>query len=60
MIEFINPAKSRFKDYLKKELGVPEIPTSLERLSKLGFNPKLTFDVGAYKGDFTNLCLQYF
>lgn len=52
--------KSRIKNYLSKKLGVPEIPTSLERLCKLEFKPKLIFDVGAYKGDFANLCLKYF
>jgi hypothetical protein len=52
--------RQKIRQYLTKKLGVPEIPTSLERLSKLGFKPSQVFDVGAYKGDFTNLCLKYF
>lgn len=34
------------------------IETSLMRIAKLGFNPELIFDVGAYQGDFTKFCLQ--
>ena len=52
--------KQKIKQYLIKKLGVPEIPSSLERLANLGFQPKQIFDVGAYKGDFTELCLKYF
>lgn len=52
--------KQKIKQYLTQKLGVPEIPSSLERLANLGFQPKQIFDVGAYKGDFTKLCLKYF
>jgi len=52
--------RQKIRQYLTKKLGVPEIPTSLERLSELGFKPTQVFDVGAYKGDFANLCLKYF
>ena len=52
--------QQQIKKYLTKKLGVPEIPSSLERLSKLSFQPNQIFDVGAYKGDFANLCLKYF
>ena len=52
--------KQKIKQYLIKKLGVREIPSSLERLANLGFQPKQIFDVGAYKGDFTELCLKYF
>ena len=52
--------KQKIKQYLIKKLGVREIPSSLERLANLGFQPKQIFDVGAYKGDFTELCLKCF
>ena len=51
------PIKQQIKQYLIKKLGVPEISSSLERLSKLNFQPNQIFDVGAYRGDFANLCL---
>ena len=54
------PIKQQIKQYLIKKLGVPEISSSLERLSKLNFQPNQIFDVGAYRGDFANLCLKYF
>jgi len=52
--------KQQIRQYLTKKLGLPEITTSLERIAKLGFNPNQIFDVGAYKGDFANLCFKYF
>ncbi len=52
--------KQKIRQYLAKKLGLPEIPTSLERLAKLGFNPNQVFDVGAYRGDFADLCVKYF
>lgn len=52
--------KQKIRQYLTKKLGVPEISTSLERLSKLNFQPNQIFDVGAYRGDFAELCLKYF
>lgn len=52
--------KQTIKQYLIKKLNVPEIPSSLERLSKLSFQPNQVFDVGAYRGDFADLCLKHF
>ena len=52
--------KQKIKQYLIKKLGVPEIPSSLERLANLGFNPSQIFDVGAYRGDFADLCIKNF
>lgn len=48
---------TQLRDYLSERLGVPEIPSSLERISKQGFKPNLIFDVGAYKGDFARICM---
>ncbi|MEH1863703.1 MAG: FkbM family methyltransferase [Nostoc sp.] len=52
--------RKNIRQYLSRKLQVPEIPNSLERLAKLGFKPTHIFDVGAYQGDFTNLCIKYF
>lgn len=37
---------------------IPDQRVSLGRLKILGFTPELIFDVGAYHGDFTQLCLD--
>lgn len=36
---------------------IPDQQVSLERLKKNGFKPALIFDIGAYKGEFTAVCL---
>jgi FkbM family methyltransferase len=52
--------KQKIRKYLTKKLGVPEIPLAIERLTNLGFNPTQIFDVGAYRGDFADLCIKHF
>lgn len=37
---------------------IPDAFKSLERMKKLGFTPRSVFDVGAYQGDFTAMCLD--
>ena len=37
---------------------IPDQETSLMRLKNLGFKPKSVFDIGAYHGDFSKLCLK--
>lgn len=37
---------------------VPDPEVSFHRLKKLGFSPQIIFDVGAYQGDFAELCLK--
>lgn len=54
----INQLRSKLRGYLARRLGVPSIPFSLERLRKIGFSPDLVFDVGAYRGEFAQLCLR--
>ncbi|NUN63524.1 FkbM family methyltransferase [Pseudanabaena biceps] len=46
------------RSYLANRLGIPEIPVALNRLSKLGFQPRHIFDVGAYEGEFAQCCMQ--
>lgn len=37
---------------------VPDQQVSLERLRNLGFVPELVYDIGAYHGNFTQMCLD--
>lgn len=37
---------------------IPDPEVSLRRLNTLGFVPKTIFDVGAYQGDFAQMCLN--
>lgn len=37
---------------------IPDALKSLERIKSLGFRPQIIFDVGAYQGDFTGMCLD--
>jgi FkbM family methyltransferase len=48
--------KRAVRHRLAQRLGVPEIPTALERLRANGFMPQCIFDVGAYSGEFARLC----
>ncbi|MEH2348520.1 MAG: FkbM family methyltransferase [Nostoc sp.] len=52
--------RKKIRQYLSRKLQAPEITNALERLAKLGFKPTQIFDIGAYQGDFTNLCIKYF
>ena len=48
--------RTNVRDALARRLGVPEIPTAMERLARQGLAPALVFDVGAYVGDFAMTC----
>lgn len=37
---------------------IPDQRISFERLKELGFSPELIFDIGAYQGDFSSMCLE--
>ncbi|WNZ27308.1 FkbM family methyltransferase [Leptolyngbya sp. NK1-12] len=50
--------RSKVRKYLTRKLDVPEISLALERLSHIGFQPQQIFDVGAYRGDFAQICLH--
>lgn len=44
----------KWKRYIKRELfQVPETESSLRRMKRLGFNPAVAIDVGAYVGEWT-------
>lgn len=49
--------RRRLRAALERRLGLPTIPIALDRLKRLGFEPGLVFDVGAYRGDFARLAL---
>lgn len=46
---------SSFKNKLKEKLGVPDQEYTFKRLKKLGYQPKLVLDIGAYEGNWANL-----
>jgi FkbM family methyltransferase len=48
------------KDRLKRRYSVPDMEWSLGNLARLGFDPRCTFDVGAYEGHWTELCKTIF
>jgi FkbM family methyltransferase len=48
--------RSWLRSRLARRLHLPEIPVAMERLARLGFEPEVVFDVGAYRGEFTLLC----
>lgn len=47
---------ARFKEALKKDLGVPSMERSLAALQANGFSPRVVIDIGAYKGEWTVFC----
>jgi FkbM family methyltransferase len=49
-----------FKESIRRKAGVPDIFFSIERLKKIGFNPKQIIDVGAYEGEWTRKCAKIF
>jgi FkbM family methyltransferase len=46
------------KRRLKDHLGVPSVRTSLVALRRNGFSPKVVLDIGAYRGEWTQLCKE--
>lgn len=52
----VSRLRSLLRDRLARRLGVPAIGTAMARLSDQGFSPELIFDVGAYHGEYAQLC----
>jgi FkbM family methyltransferase len=48
--------KSRLKGFLR----IPDMEFSLQRLSRVGFRPKATVDIGANHGDWSRMCRRVF
>jgi FkbM family methyltransferase len=48
------------KDQVKSRLGVPSIEATLTRMKKIGFQPGIIVDIGAYAGEFTTLVKNVF
>jgi len=43
----------KIKENLLHKLGVPHMFWSIRNIRKLGFNPKVIYDIGAYQGEWT-------
>ncbi|MCA9035708.1 MAG: FkbM family methyltransferase [Planctomycetaceae bacterium] len=54
----ISAIRQRLRKYLANRLRVPSIESSLERLARFGYEPAGVYDVGAYKGEFTETVLS--
>lgn len=48
------------KNKLKEKLGVPDQEYTFKRLKKLGYQPKLVLDIGAYEGNWAKSFLTVF
>jgi FkbM family methyltransferase len=48
------------KRELKEQLGVPSMESTLDRMRRNGFAPRVAIDVGAYSGEWTTLCKDVF
>ena len=48
------------KTSFKAAVGVPSMESSLRRLKRNGFAPRVVIDVGAYRGEWTRLCKRLF
>lgn len=57
-MSILGALRRSLRERLARRLGVPEIPAALERLKQCGFQPRLIFDVGAYRGDFARDALR--
>jgi FkbM family methyltransferase len=53
-IKSVLPA--RFKDAVKRDLGVPSMEGSLLAMRACGFRPRVVLDIGAYRGEWMSLC----
>lgn len=47
-----------FRDKLAVHLGKPDLRFSFLQLRRFGFAPRQALDVGAYRGDWTRICLE--
>ena len=50
----------KFKRKIKESLGVPTLHWSLLNLKKIGFQPSIIIDIGAYEGHWTKDVLEVF
>lgn len=50
----------KYKRKIKENLGVPTLHWSLENLKRIGFNPSIIIDIGAYEGYWTIEVLEVF
>lgn len=50
--------KNKLKGYFLNNQSIPNFDKSMERLKDLGYKPKTIFDIGAFEGNFSKLCLD--
>ncbi len=58
LIKKLLPAN--FKEDIKDQLGVPSLSWTLKNLKKVGYTPKVIYDIGAYEGYWTKDFLAVF
>lgn len=49
----------KIKKSIKNHLNFPSTENTLSRLKRLGFKPNSVFDIGAYRGEFAQMCFKY-
>ena len=47
-------------DEMVRSDKIPDINRSLKRIKNLGISPRVIYDVGAYEGEFSDMCLKIF
>lgn len=57
---FLKTLPEELRRRLSAHLGVPDVHWSLMQLRTFGFSPKHVLDVGAFKGDWTRICLDVY
>ena len=50
--------KIKLRDFLARRLQSPRMDFALERLKRVGFDPGVVFDIGAYQGDFAQMAVE--
>jgi FkbM family methyltransferase len=53
-------AKEAAKKEIHRRFGIPSMESSLENMSRLGFRPAGVIDIGAYKGEWTEMARKIF
>jgi FkbM family methyltransferase len=54
----ISGLKSAIRDRIHQHYGVPRIDFAMDRFSEQDFSPDLIFDIGAYEGEFAQICRE--
>lgn len=52
----LSSLRSLIRDPISRKIGEPHIDVAIERLDRQGFTPDLIFDIGAYVGEYAEVC----